>query len=370
MLGTAVLVLRAVRLGRASVPRARGARTRRRVHDRVEPAVRAVVGGPGGRDARAPRAGAPGAVAPGRAARRHRHGRIGHRVPGADPAPALRVARPVHVRAAVPGGGDPAVLRGADRRPRGHGTGRPGLLLLFVGVLVTVGGTVWAWRVRTARTVLVATAAAPGDRRRRVRRGRRRRVRDHAVPAADRDGTAARARRVAELTRTAVRRTRVHRPHRGVRAGVAVAMAAVLATGIAVAPGTAHAVATARYPAAACLDRWADGRQVTGVGQFWTVRPLATYTSSNVGCCRSGTPSRRTRGSSTSGPTATPTRASWWSGRTTSGRPRSRTPSGPPRRSPTAPGSTSTTTPAPPGQAILRRDVVGSADVIRRDRGF
>ncbi|MFS2031884.1 hypothetical protein ACEN85_17470, partial [Curtobacterium sp. CT11-45] len=40
----------------------------------------------------------------------------------------------------------------------GSAAGDAGLLLLLVGVLLSVGGTVWAWRVRTSRTVLVAAA--------------------------------------------------------------------------------------------------------------------------------------------------------------------------------------------------------------------
>lgn len=183
---------------------ARGARTRRRVHDRVEPAVRAVVSGPGGRHPRAPGAGAPGALASGRAAGRHRHGGFGRRVPGADPAPAVRLPRPGDVRAAVADRRDPAVLRGADRRPGRHRTGRP-----RAPAAVRRGarhrrrhGLGLAGPHRTHRPG--RDGAAARDRRRRVRRGRRRRVRDPALPAADRDGTAARARR----------RGRAH-PHRG-----------------------------------------------------------------------------------------------------------------------------------------------------------
>ncbi|MCS5469099.1 hypothetical protein NY542_18035, partial [Curtobacterium flaccumfaciens pv. betae] len=112
----------------------------------------------------------------------------------------------------------------------GTAPGDLGLLLLFAGVLVTVGGTVWAWRVRTARTVLVATllplvtvvAVSVGV----VVAGSE--TPRYLQPIVTAPLLALVA--VAELTRTAVRRTRVHRPHRGVRAGVAVAMAAVLAT--------------------------------------------------------------------------------------------------------------------------------------------
>ncbi|MBF4605151.1 hypothetical protein [Curtobacterium sp. VKM Ac-2884] len=164
----------------------------------------------------------------------------------------------------------------------GTAAGDAGLFLMFVGVLVTVGGTVWAWRVRTARTVLVATAlplvtvvaASIGV----VLVGSE--TPRYLEPVVTAPLLALVA--VAELTRTAVRRTRVHRPFRGVRATVAIAAVAVLAAGVATAPSTAHAVATARYSPSSCLDRWADGRSVTGVGQFWTVRPLATYSATNV----------------------------------------------------------------------------------------
>jgi hypothetical protein len=87
---------------------------------------------------------------------------------------------------------------------------------------------------------------------------------------------------VAELTRTAVRATRVHRPSRAVRTALAIAAAAVLVAGVAAVPGTVRTVSDARYSAVGCLDRWAAGRDVTGVGQFWTVRPLATYAAPNV----------------------------------------------------------------------------------------
>lgn len=252
----------------------------------------------------------------------------------------------------------------------GTAPGDLGLLLLFAGVLVTVGGTVWAWRVRTARTVLVATllplvtvvAVSVGV----VVAGSE--TPRYLQPIVTAPLLALVA--VAELTRTAVRRTRVHRPHRGVRAVVAVAMAAVLATGIAVAPGTAHAVASARYPAAACLDRWADGRQVTGVGQFWTVRPLATYASTNVGLLqvrdtfetypwlvdlgayRDADPSFVVVGSHDLWTTAVEDSL------------------GSPATITHCTGFDVYDYAGTAGQAILRRDVVGSADVIRRDRGF
>ncbi len=162
------------------------------------------------------------------------------------------------------------------------GLGDAGLLLMFGGVLVAVGGTVWAWRVRTARTVLVATAlpvvtvvavsvgvvVAGSDTPR------------YLEPVVTAPLLAVVA--VAELVRSAVHGTRVHRPRRGLRVVLAVAGALVLVAGAATAPGTVRTVVDARSSGAACLDRWADGRQVTGVGQFWTVRPLAAYASDDV----------------------------------------------------------------------------------------
>lgn len=164
----------------------------------------------------------------------------------------------------------------------GSAAGDAGLLLLFVGVLLSVGGTVWAWRVRTSRTVLVAAAlplvtvvavsagvVVAGSETPR-----------YLEPIVTAPLLALVA--VAELARTAVRATQVHRPRRGVRVVLAVAATGVLLAGTATTPGTVHAVAQARYGPAGCLDRWADGRDVVGVGQFWTVRPLATYSSTNV----------------------------------------------------------------------------------------
>lgn len=164
----------------------------------------------------------------------------------------------------------------------GSASGDAGLLLMFVGVLLTVGGTVWAWRVRTSRTVLVAAAlplvtvlavsvgvVVAGSETPR-----------YLEPVVTAPLLALVA--IAELARTAVRRTQVHRPRRGVRVVLAIAAAGVLLAGVATAPSTARAVATARYDPASCLDAWADGRDVVGVGQFWTVRPLAAYSSENV----------------------------------------------------------------------------------------
>lgn len=164
----------------------------------------------------------------------------------------------------------------------GTAAGDAGLVLLLVGVLLSAGGTVWAWRARTSRTVLVAAAlplvtvvavsvgvVVAGSETPR-----------YLQPIVTAPLLALVA--VAELTRTAVRRTRLHRPFRGVRAALAVGAAGVLVVGAVAVPGTVRTVVGASSPAAACLDRWAGGRQVTGVGQFWTVRPLAAYAAPGV----------------------------------------------------------------------------------------
>ncbi|MDM7891992.1 hypothetical protein [Curtobacterium caseinilyticum] len=252
----------------------------------------------------------------------------------------------------------------------GSAAGDAGLLLLFVGVLLAAGGTVWAWRVRTARTVLVATvlplvtvvavsvgvvvAGSPTPR--------------YLEPVVTAPLLALVA--VAELARTAVRRTRVHRPRRTVRLVLAVAAALVLVTGIATAPGTVAAVATARYTPAACLDRWADGRQVTGVGQFWTVRPLAAYASTDVellqvkdtfetypwlvdlGAYRDAEPTFVVIGANDLWTTAVEDSL------------------GAPATITHCTGFDVYDYAGTPGAAVLQRDVVGSADRIRRERGF
>ncbi len=164
----------------------------------------------------------------------------------------------------------------------GSAAGDAGLLLLFVGVLLAAGGTVWAWRARTSRTVLVATAlplvtVAAVSVGVVVAGSQTPRYLEPIVTAPLLAFVA-----VAELARTAVRSTRVHRPTRTIRTVLAIGAAAVLVAGVATVPGTVRTVVDARYTAAGCLDRWAGGRDVTGVGQFWTVRPLATYAARNV----------------------------------------------------------------------------------------
>ncbi|QCR42547.1 hypothetical protein C1N91_02290 [Curtobacterium sp. SGAir0471] len=252
----------------------------------------------------------------------------------------------------------------------GSARGDAELLLLFAGVVLAVGGTVWAWRVRTARTVLVATvlplvtvvAVSVGV----VVAGSQ--TPRYLEPIVTAPLLALVA--VAELVRSAVRRTRVHRPRRGVQLAVAVAAAVVLAGGVAVAPSTVGAVAAARYAPSACLDRWADGRQVTGVGQFWTVRPLAAYASDDVellqvrddfqtypwlvdlGAYRDAEPTFVVIGANDVWTTAV-------------------------EDSLGAPASITHCTgfdvydyAGTVGASVLRRDVVGSADAIRRERGF
>ncbi|MFJ3319979.1 hypothetical protein [Curtobacterium sp. NPDC086286] len=252
----------------------------------------------------------------------------------------------------------------------GSAAGDAGLLLLLVGVLLSVGGTVWAWRVRTSRTVLVAPALAlvtvvavsvgvvvAGSETPR-----------YLEPIVTAPLLALVA--VAELARTAVRRTQVHRPRRGIRAVLALAAAGVLLAGIATAPSTARAVAQARYDPAACLDRWADGRDVVGVGQFWTVRPLATYASTNVqllqvrdtfatypwlvdlGAYRDAAPTFVVIGSGDVWTTAVEDSL------------------GPPATITHCTGFDVYDYAGTSGAAVLQRDVVDSADAVRRERGF
>ncbi|MCC8907259.1 hypothetical protein [Curtobacterium sp. GD1] len=252
----------------------------------------------------------------------------------------------------------------------GSAAGDAGLLLLLVGVLLSVGGTVWAWRVRTSRTVLVAAAlplvtvvavsvgvVVAGSETPR-----------YLEPIVTAPLLALVA--VAELARTAVRRTQVHRPRRGIRAVLALAAAGVLLAGIATAPSTARAVAQARYDPAACLDRWADGRDVVGVGQFWTVRPLATYASTNVqllqvrdtfatypwlvdlGAYRDATPTFVVIGSGDVWTTAVEDSL------------------GPPATITHCTGFDVYDYAGTSGAAVLQRDVVDSADAVRRERGF
>ena len=252
----------------------------------------------------------------------------------------------------------------------GTAAGDAGLLLLFVGVLLSVGGTVWAWRVRTSRTVLVAAAlplvtvvavsvgvVVAGSETPR-----------YLEPIVTAPLLALVA--VAELTRTAVRTTRVHRPRRGVRVVLAVAAAGVLLAGVATAPSTARAVSTARYDPASCLDRWADGRDVVGVGQFWTVRPLAAYASTNVqllqvrdtfqtypwlvdlGAYRDAAPTFVVIG----------TRDLWTTAVEDS--------LGTPATITHCTGFDVYDYAGTSGAAVLQRDVVRSADAVRRERGF
>ncbi|KQO61418.1 hypothetical protein [Curtobacterium sp. Leaf261] len=161
------------------------------------------------------------------------------------------------------------------------------LLLLFLGSALSVAGTVWAWRVRTARTVLVAcvlstvtvVAVSVGV----VLAGSETSRYLEPIVTAPLIALVA----VAELVRTRVRRTRLHRAGRGFRLVCGIVGACVLVLGVAVVPTTVSAVRAATYTPATCLDRWVagrsvDGRPVEGVGQFWTVRPLAAYGTDSV----------------------------------------------------------------------------------------
>jgi hypothetical protein len=164
----------------------------------------------------------------------------------------------------------------------GAGVGDASLLLMLTLFLACVGGTVWAWRVRAARTVLVAAAlgavtvvvVSVGV----VLAGSSTPRYLEPIVTAPLIGLVA----VAELVRAAIPRTRVRRSDRTVRVLAIAVSVALLAVGGAAAPSTIRAVATASYGPAACLDRWVGDRKVVGVGQFWTVRPLAAYTDDHV----------------------------------------------------------------------------------------
>ncbi|WIE55140.1 hypothetical protein [Curtobacterium sp. MCBD17_003] len=164
----------------------------------------------------------------------------------------------------------------------GAGLGEVELVLLLVLFLASLGGTVWAWRVRSSRTVLVASAlgmvtvvaVSVGV----VLAGSSTPRYLEPIVTAPLIGLVA----VAELARTAIRRTRLHTAGRGLRLIAVAATVALLAVGGAVAPSTVEAVVTASYAPASCLDRWVGGRGVVGVGQFWTVRPLAAYGDEGV----------------------------------------------------------------------------------------
>lgn len=164
----------------------------------------------------------------------------------------------------------------------GAGLGDVELVLLLVLFLASVGATVWAWRVRASRTVLVASAlgavtvvaVSVGV----VLAGSSTPRYLEPIVTAPLVGLVA----VAELARTAIRRTRLRRSGRGVRLLAVAVTVALLAVGGAVAPSTVQAVATATYAPAGCLDRWVGQRRVVGVGQFWTVRTLAAYSDPRV----------------------------------------------------------------------------------------
>ncbi len=164
----------------------------------------------------------------------------------------------------------------------GSARGDAELLLLFAGVVLAVGGTVWAWRVRTARTVLVATVlplvtvvavsvgvVVAGSQTPRYLEpivtvpllalvavaGARalRRPPDPGPPAAARRAAGRGGRGGGRPGRWGGRGTEHGRCRR-------------------IGP-----VRTGGVP-----RPLGDGRKVTGVGQFWTVRPLAAYASDDV----------------------------------------------------------------------------------------
>jgi hypothetical protein len=157
------------------------------------------------------------------------------------------------------------------------------LLLLFLGFAAGVAGMVWAYRVRSSRTVLMACtlstvtvlAVSVGV----VVAGSETPRYLEPIVVAPLVAFVA----LAELTRAHIGRTRLARAGRGVRGLVAVVAACLLVMGAAVVPTTVGAVRAATYAPAACLTKWVDGRHVQGVGQFWTVRPLATYATPSAG---------------------------------------------------------------------------------------
>lgn len=156
------------------------------------------------------------------------------------------------------------------------------LALLFVGVLLGVGGMVWSWRVRTAQSVLAAstlavvttTALSVGvivsgsDSPR------------YLEPIVIMGLVAFIA--VAELVRTSVRPTRLSRRKRLGTVLLGAGCVAALVLGASVAPATVSLVSAASYNPAQCLDRWVGSRAIQGVGQYWTVRPLAAYGDKHV----------------------------------------------------------------------------------------
>ncbi len=262
MLGTAVLALRAVRTGRASATVLVVTGLVAACTTASNPLLRAVVGGTRRRDlvllslARRvpwrPTVWMSGALVAGSV--------VGYllRIPLA-PFVSLDPSTYVHPEQA---GRTLAFFAALTDDRAGSARATPSCCCSSRGVVLAVGGTVWAWRVRTARTVLVATvlplvtvvAVSVGV----VVAGSQ--TPRYLEPIVTVPLLALVA--VAELVRSAVRRTRVHRPRRGVQLTVAVAAAVVLVGGVAVAPSTVGAVASARYAPAACLDRW--GRRAEG----------------------------------------------------------------------------------------------------------
>ncbi len=156
------------------------------------------------------------------------------------------------------------------------------LVLLFAGVLLGVGGMVWSWRVRTALPVLVASSLSVVT------------VAALSVGVIVSGSNTPRYLEpivvmllvgfiaVAELVRTTVRPTRVARRFRLGRVLTTVGAVIALALGATLAPPAVATVRAAAYDPAQCLDRWVGSRSVQGVGQYWTVRPLAAYGDPSV----------------------------------------------------------------------------------------
>ncbi|TDX75544.1 hypothetical protein EDF35_3810 [Rathayibacter sp. PhB151] len=78
-----------------------------------------------------------------------------------------------------------------------------------------------------------------------------------------------------------LRRVRLPRPMRVVAAALVVLVAAGGAV-LAAAPIRSAAAQAGATPERACLEQWLDGRDLAGVGSFWTTRPLALYADPSV----------------------------------------------------------------------------------------
>ncbi|ROS29119.1 hypothetical protein EDF22_0854 [Rathayibacter sp. PhB127] len=78
-----------------------------------------------------------------------------------------------------------------------------------------------------------------------------------------------------------LRRLRMPRPVLTAAAALVVLVAAVGAV-LAAGPIRSAAAQAGSTPERACLEQWLDGRDLAGVGSFWTTRPLALYADPSV----------------------------------------------------------------------------------------